>query len=287
MLLEMPKPQRLRSLTVASWMLFPDPCDEIPRQNIRAVIQRYRLSSNFAEAELSKPPQPFIWEQLTPNELTLVQNPRAFEPSRPTEIKIGEDSATVMHIGRALLQEQTTQQRDHGSFQLAYRKGLTAGCVLLACYIYDSANAPGHKSSKARGESAAGGITGMRAKTVQNSFRSHKHVAHLWASYLICSEERFLSMFHLGLKPCTKALMPDDFLEVMDFDYFSAVASELAYYGICKKNSHSALLDRPQLVEISALPDYFKTCNIPTSIVKSFLQHYPPGKRDTRPQSFL
>jgi hypothetical protein len=199
-------------------MLFPH---ESSRQiTFCAAIERQRYSNIRAEANRPKPPQPFIWQESGTDELTLIPNPNILEKSRTTPIDIGEGSEPSDFLGEMIDQERLFQSNDRVHLQDAYRKGFTAGCVLLACYIYDSNLALGHKSSKARGEFATVELTGMKAKSVQNFFREFNSVAHFWGAYHISAPDQFLIASKNGIKEYTKKLPPLNFLDEVNFEYF-------------------------------------------------------------------
>jgi hypothetical protein len=263
-------------------MLFPHEKDTSQRVAFRATVERLRYSDTRAEANSRKPPQPFIWRTSAADELTLIPNPRVLEDGCSTPI-IGDEGGNVLDLlGTMLEQERAFLPSDRDRFQVAYRKGFTAGSVLLACYIYDSDRAPGHKSSQARGESAAVAVTRMHAKSVQNFFRDFNPVAHLWASYHISSKYKFLIAAEQGIMEYTKKVIPFYFLDEVNFERFLDIASQLAIYGTRKKTAATTLLELSNLIDLRPKTENHHPILIPDSLVDVFLKSYLPGKRDTR-----
>lgn len=266
---------------IASWMVFPH--DSSRRGEFCAAIERLRFSNIRSEGNRSKPPQPFIWHSTAPNELTLIDNPLISGPNRRTPIDLAEDIEAVEFLGSMLDKEREFNSKYMEHFCDAYRKGFTAGCVLLSCYVFDSDLAPRHKSSKAKGESAAVGLTGMKSKSVQNFFREFNSVAHFWAAYHVSASGSFLAVSKEGIKEYTKKPIPIDFLDKVNFLKFLNIASHLERYGTLKSTTTTTLLDSSNIVSISLNATY--NTNLPFRISKDIinivLESYSPGKRET------
>lgn len=263
---------------IASWMVFPH--DSSGRDAFSAAIERLRFSNIRSEANMPKPLQPFIWNSTAPNELTLIDNPLISGPNRRTPIDLAEDIEAVEFFGSMLDKEREFNSKDIDD---AYRKGFTAGCVLLSCYVFDSDLAPRYKSSKAKGESAAVGLTGMKSKSVQNFFREFNSVAHFWAAYHVSASGRFLAVNKEGIKEYTKKSIPINFLDEVNFLKFLNIASHLERYGTLKSTTTTTLLDSSNIVSISLNATYNSILpfRISKDIIDIILESYSPGKRES------
>jgi hypothetical protein len=281
MLIKLPTSRLLQTSEVASWMLYPDQNSISERKAFRASIARARYLRAHNESKVEKPPHPYIWENSAADELTLIPNPNADGPDIATPI-LGSEGGDLLSIVSEMLARESETHVEKNPSDLAYRKGYTAGTVLLACYIYDSDVAPGHKSSKARGAAAAAQITGMKIRSVEKFFREFNSVAHLWASYHLCTIQKFLDAEICGILKYTNIGICNDFLDNVDVEIFLNLADQLANYGQQKATAKTALLDGDEVVRFLTKESIRHPLRATVPMIELFLKHYPPGKRDTR-----
>lgn len=235
-----------------------------------------------ADSLRERSPQPFLWKDSAADELTLTANPQDPGSKIITPI-LGDEGGILLASVSEMLASACETKPERNSSALAYRKGFTAGTLLLACYIFDSNRAPLHKSSKARGAQAAAQITGMKIRSVENFFLEFNSVAHLWASYLVCAEHKFLEASKCGLGEYTRNGIHSDFLDYVDLERLLSMADQLADYGLQKeKNAKSALIDGREAIRFPRPATIQYPISSTAALIEVFLMNYPPGKRDTR-----
>jgi hypothetical protein len=281
MLINLPTSRLLQTSEVASWMLYPDKIAISQRRAFCASVTRTRYLTAYTDAKRERPPQPYIWKKSTSDELTLIPNPDASDIKIATPI-LGDEGGALLSIVSEMMALESETRLEQSRCDLAYRKGFTAGTVLLACYIFDSNRAPEHKSSKARGAVAAAAITGMKARSVETFFREFNSVAHLWASYHLCTAQKFLDAESAGIWKYTNNGISSDFLDSVDLERFLSMADQLADYGQQKKTAKTALVAEAEVVRFSSNKTPHHPLLSTSAMIEVFLKNYPPGKRDTR-----
>jgi hypothetical protein len=228
-------------------MLYPDQLAISQRIAFCASQRRARYLSIYTDSKRGKPPLPYLWKESFADELTIAPNPHPDGIWTATPI-LGDENGHLLSLVSEMLALQSEMNIGQDRLELSYRKGFTAGTLLLACYIFDSERAPGHKSSKARGTVATARITGLKERSIENFFREFSSVAHLWASYLLCSPQTFLNAESAGILEYTNNGVPTDFINHVDIGRFLSIADQLADYGQQKATAKSALIAEAEII---------------------------------------
>jgi hypothetical protein len=279
MLITLPTSRLLQTSEVASWMLFPEKSATTYRKLFRASVRKSRYLVAYADTTKEKQPHPYIWVNSNTDELTLIPTPFANGDSVATSID-GGDGGTLLSVVSEMMALDTSIVQNASA--LAFRKGFTAGTILLACYFFDSNRAPGHKSSKARGTIAAGHITGLKERSIENFFLEYHSVAHLWAAYQLSASQRFFDVKNSGILQYTNSPIANDFLDDVDLERLLSIADQLADYGQNKKTGKTTLLARAELIRFVPKAPVLHPIYSTPAMIEVFLKSYPPGKRDTR-----
>jgi hypothetical protein len=266
---------------ISSWMLYPDRLAISQRIDFCAFQRRARYLSIYTDSRRKKPPLPYLWKNSAADELSITPNPDADGIWMATPI-IGDENGNLLSLVSDMLVLHREVDIGKDRLELSYRKGFTAGTLLLACYIFDSEQAPGHKSSKARGTVATARITGLKERSVENFFREFNSVAHLWASYLLCSSQIFFNAESAGILEYTNNGVPTDFIDHVDIERFLSIADQLANYGQLKATGKTALIAEAEILRFSPSTTLHHPLLATPEFIDVFLKNYPSGKRDTR-----
>lgn len=265
---------------IVSWMLYPNPLDDDQRLAIRRAIDRTRYLNIVEATKKPQKSQPYRWVETSKNELTLESNLPEPESGIFSKILPDDEGVAFELISRMLEEERSSKNKEVKSFQLAYRKGFTAGCVLLCSYIYDSDFSTERNSSQAKSESATQNITKMKAKSVQNFFRDFNSVAHFWSAYHICTPYRFTEASDRGIMEYSSKEVQFDFLDQIDYEKFLSNAAELIKHGLTKNTAKTTLINSETVLGMTFLPEAPNSLSISREILDNVQKSYLPGKRE-------